>query len=133
MNASHIEDRPVTRIPTGTIFKRAFRLRCPRCGQTKLFRGLFRMEPTCTECGFKYEREPGYFLGSAYVNYGLTALIVTFSYIVLRLILRIENHILIGPLAAFCVLFPLFSFRYARAFWMAMDCHFDRTGFDRED
>ena len=42
------------------------------------------MYERCPNCKLKYERGPGYFLGSAYLNYGLTAVIITVSYITLR-------------------------------------------------
>lgn len=74
----------------------------------------------------KYERAPGYFLGSAYVNYGITAVMLMFAYFVLHFGFRWSNRQLALPLSAFCVLFPLWAFRYARAIWLALDCHFDR-------
>jgi uncharacterized protein (DUF983 family) len=120
----------VEKIPYGTLASRAMRLRCPRCGGGKLFEGWFRMYERCPNCKLKYERDPGYFLGSAYVNYGLTALIVTGVYVPLRFLAKIEGRFLLGPLLVFCIVFPLFFFRHARAWWLAMDCHFDTEGFD---
>ena len=38
------------------------------------------MHERCPHCGVKFEREPGFFLGSIYINYGLTALIVAVAY-----------------------------------------------------
>ena len=43
------------------------------------------MNETCAECGIRFGRDHGYFLGSIYVNYGLTALIVAIAYPVLLL------------------------------------------------
>ena len=60
---------------------RALRLRCPRCGRGKLFVGWFRMPERCEECRLDFRREPGFYLGSIYVNYGLTALVVTVAYV----------------------------------------------------
>ena len=60
-----------------TLLGRTMRLRCPQCGQGRLFSGWFRMPRQCESCGLKFEREPGYFLGSIYFNYGVTAAIVT--------------------------------------------------------
>src|SRR5690242_4418774 len=60
-----------------TVIGRAWRLRCPICGVGKTFDGWFRMRPKCDHCGYVFDREPGYFLGSIYANYGLTALLVT--------------------------------------------------------
>lgn len=84
------------------------------------------MPERCPNCNMKYERAPGYFLGSAYVNYGITAVVLMFAYFVLHFGFRWSNRQLALPLSAFCVLFPLWAFRYARAVWLALDCHFDR-------
>jgi hypothetical protein len=113
------------RLELGTALSRALRLHCPRCGGGKLFRGLMRMNDACPQCRFRYQREPGYFLGSAYINYGVTALTLTIAYVVLRFGRGYSDAVIAGPLVAFCVLFPLFFFRYARALWLAMDCFLD--------
>jgi uncharacterized protein (DUF983 family) len=110
-----------TRLPLSTALGRAWRLRCPRCGGGKLFAGWFRMYEHCPSCKLKYERDPGYFLGSAYVNYGLTALVITVSYVLGRFAFDVESRVLLPPLAVFCLVFPLVFFRYARAVWLAVD------------
>ncbi len=94
-----------------------------------MFSGLFRMRESCTNCHLKFEREPGYFLGSIYVNYGITAFLTTIGWIVLRFGYRIESRGLIFAFGAFCILFPMFFFRYARALWLALDCRFDQSLF----
>ncbi|MEX0702754.1 MAG: DUF983 domain-containing protein [Planctomycetales bacterium] len=112
-------------IHLGTLWRRALRLRCPRCGGGRLFRGMFRMYDGCPNCGLRYERAPGYFLGSAYINYGLTAIVITIAYVGLHFGAGYENRVVLWPFAAFVVVFPLFFFRYARAFWLATDLWFD--------
>ena len=48
---------------------------CPRCRAGRIFRRsvwLFPgMHERCPECGLKFEREDGYFLGAMYISYGL--------------------------------------------------------------
>lgn len=94
-----------------------------------MFTGLFHMHETCETCHLRYEREPGYFLGSIYVNYGLMALVTTVTWIVLRFRFDFPAVPLLGTLVAFCVVFGLFFFRYARALWLAMDCCFASAEF----
>ncbi|HVJ67734.1 MAG TPA: DUF983 domain-containing protein [Caulifigura sp.] len=108
-----------------TLIARALKLRCPRCGEGKLFAGFFRMHERCSHCGLKYERAPGYYLGSSYVNYGITAILLLFVYVILHYKFHLTNQQLAGPLAGFCVIFPLLAFRHARALWLAMDCRWD--------
>ena len=114
-----------TRDRYGTILWRSLRLRCPRCGEGMLFRGWFRMRSRCDWCGLSYEREPGFFLGSIYVNYGLTALLVTFGFFALYFAKIMPQQAVLVVLTLFCLLFPLWFFRYARSLWLGFDHYWD--------
>jgi uncharacterized protein (DUF983 family) len=105
-----------------TLLRRSLLLRCPYCGEGALFRRWFLMHQHCPRCGLKYEREPGFFLGSIYFNYGLTALLVAIVYPVL-LFNRVfsESRLLF----IFVVLFPMLFFRHARALWLGFDQWYD--------
>lgn len=100
---------------------RAIRLRCAKCGKGKLFRGWFRMHEACPVCGIQFVREPGFFLGSIYFNYGLTALITAILYPALHFGFHLPNRPVMAACVAFAVLFPIWFFRYARALWLGFD------------
>ena len=116
-----------------TLWSRAMRLRCPRCGEGALFAGWFHMHERCSACRLKFERSPGYFLGSAYLNYGQTAMTMSAAYLILYFGYRVPKEVLVVPLGACCALWPLFWFRHARALWLALDCYFDTTDFANDD
>jgi uncharacterized protein (DUF983 family) len=118
----HPPDSPVQAFSSGIALK------CPLCRRGRLFSGWFQMHHHCNHCGFQFERDPGYFLGSTYINYGLTTLLTTWTYIVLRFGASLDKTWLIPGLAGFCVIFPLVFFRYARSLWLSFDCYFDRAG-----
>lgn len=100
---------------------RALALRCPLCGQGRLFRGWLRMHGECPHCGVTFEREPGFFLGSIYINYGLTVLTVSIVYPALLFNKIVpETPLLIGALA-FTIIFPLMIFPWARSLWLGFD------------
>lgn len=103
------------------ILWRSIRLRCPVCGHGKLFRNWFGMYTHCPSCGIQFEREGGFFLGSIYFNYGLTALLIAIAYPIL-LFKRIvpENTLLLGCLV-FAIVFPLLFFPLARSLWLGFD------------
>jgi len=104
---------------------RALLLLCPVCGRGKLFSGIFRVPDKCPTCGAPYAREPGFFLGSIYINYGLTALIAAIVYPILMFNKSVaEPYLTIGSLA-FVVLFPLLFFRHARSLWIGFDQWYD--------
>ena len=104
-----------------TLLGRSCRLRCPLCGRGKLFRSWFRMYQDCSACGVTFERESGFFLGSIYFNYGLTALVVAIAYPLLLFNEVLPERTLMLLTLAFVLVFPVWFFRYARALWLGFD------------
>jgi uncharacterized protein (DUF983 family) len=107
---------------------RGLALRCPQCGQGKLFRNLLQMHRQCDSCGFVYERAPGFFLGSAYLNYGFTVVSLTVLYIALHYGVGWSNQAVTPLLVIYFLTVPFVMFRYARSLWLAMDCFYDPDG-----
>ena len=103
------------------LLRRALLLRCPLCGQGRLFRNWLAMHKHCPHCGVEFEREPGFFLGSIYINYGLTVLIVSAAYIYLMFNSRIGKNTLLAAALGFTVVFPLLVFPWARSLWLGFD------------
>lgn len=104
---------------------RGLQLRCPRCGAGHLFRGWFRMRQQCDWCGLDFVREPGFYLGSIYINYGITALLITAIYFGLFFTTDLDPRWILWGLVVFCLIFPLWFFRYARSLWLAFDQYWD--------
>lgn len=48
-------------------FVRGLLLRCANCGGRGLFSGFFTMHERCPTCGYRFEREEGYWLGAMVV------------------------------------------------------------------
>ena len=109
----------------GTLLQRGLRLRCPACGDGRIFHTWLTMNDPCQRCGRKFDREPGYLLGSIYFNYGVTATLVVIVYFALYLSGMMSNNQRLLTLVGFSLLFPLWFFRYARSLWIAFDEHFD--------
>jgi hypothetical protein len=83
------------------------------------------MHEACAACGLDLRREPGFYLGSIYVNYGLTAVLTAGGYVGLLLAEAASPEELLAGGAAFCLVFPLWFFRYARSVWLAFDTYWD--------
>ena len=81
MKESEIPYRPAFRAAIG----RGLRLRCPRCGDGRLYRKTYRMNRACPVCGLGYYRESGYYVGAMMINYGITAFLVLVAYLLSRL------------------------------------------------
>lgn len=102
-----------------TSIGRGLRLRCPRCGEGRLFRGWFAMNDACSACALDFRQEHGYYVGAMYVNYLATAAVG--MTVALLLIRHHPFRVLVGPLLAWAVVFPLVFFRWSRSLWLAME------------
>lgn len=110
---------------------RAVALVCPRCGRDRLFEPLFsrtcfRMRPACDRCGLAFTREPGFYLGSIYINYGATVLLTGGLYAVLVLIAGWSSDAALKACLVVAVAFPILFFRHARSFLLSLDASVNR-------
>jgi hypothetical protein len=109
----------------GTLLRAALRRRCLVCKQGVVHPTRFRYVDACPACGAPFCREQGFFLGSIYFNYGVTAGIVIAVWFGSGAAFRPVDPRVWVPLAAFSVLFPLWFLRYARLLFAAVDQYFD--------
>jgi uncharacterized protein (DUF983 family) len=116
---------PETPPSLANLLLRGARLRCPRCGRASVFRGWFAMHDSCPSCRRKFNRAPGYFLGSIFFNYGVTAILMVIAYFSLFFALGRVSQAWLAGLAGFTLVFPLWFFRYARTLWIAVDEQLD--------
>ncbi len=112
------------RPPLNQVLRRAARWRCPNCGRGRLFRGVFRMLPSCPECGLSYFPEQGYYVGAMIINYvATTAGVVTIFLLSLLLpdftTLSTNSKILLWM--AFAIALSLLLMRHAYSFWLGLD------------
>ena len=98
------------------------RLRCPRCWQGRVFRGVFAMNDPCPVCGLVFQREEGYFLGSMYVSYFLGSFVLGALFVLGHVLLPEWNLqvVLLLALVPYCALIPPI-FWYSRVIWMYID------------
>ena len=70
----------------GNFILNVYNEKCPKCSNGYVFKqnvSLFNlpvMNDECEKCNYRYDREPGYFLGAMYLSYGFAILegIITF-------------------------------------------------------
>lgn len=108
-----------------TLLRAALRLRCLVCKRGVVHPTWFSYVDACPVCGAAFCREQGFFLGSIYFNYGLTALVVMIAWFGSGAAFRPPEASVIVPIVAFSVVFPLWFLRYARALFAALDQAFD--------
>jgi uncharacterized protein (DUF983 family) len=86
------------------------------------------MRAACEGCGFRYEREHGFFVGAIYLNYAVTVLVGLGGVLVLDTLcpMSLRQQLLLAlPLM---VLVPLFFFRYSRSAWLGLNYVVSRPG-----
>src|SRR6476620_9017896 len=109
------------RQPTmGEAIGRALRLRCPVCGQARMFRGL-KERAACPHCGFRFEREPGYFTNALIVNYTITCAPIFLIIAPVAFFGGFSVRTLLGVSLLIALLLPIVGFRYSKALWLAID------------
>jgi uncharacterized protein (DUF983 family) len=98
------------------------RQRCPRCCQGKIYASGMKMHTRCPVCELLYDREPGYFMGSLYISYGISCIVLLLGLWVAHLIFpEIDLGWLILGLAVLYLPFVPLVTRYARVLWIYFD------------
>jgi uncharacterized protein (DUF983 family) len=99
---------------------------CPRCRAARIFRksifaGFPRMQERCPNCGLKFEREQGYFLGAMYISYGLALItIVTIGLLLWASTPWSLQKITLWAILVFLPLAPTLTL-FSRVLWIYLD------------
>ncbi len=107
------------------MLRRGAAKRCARCGGGRLFRGWFRMVPRCPSCGYRFEREPGFFAGAYFVNFPVTEAalaLVAVAYLVGKAV-DADTSPAVALVAALvvAVVVPVAFYPFSRTIWAAID------------
>ena len=100
--------------------------RCAVCGSGKLFTRWFRMKERCPRCGYRFEREEGFFLGAYVINLafaqGMVILLAVVPLIV-RLADDPDASILPFAVGGFlgAVVGPMIFYPWSKTVWTAFD------------
>jgi uncharacterized protein (DUF983 family) len=112
--------RRPARFPEGywrMALSRGLRLRCPVCGQGRLFRTYFTMHERCPSCGVGFAREHGQWVGSLDINTFLCAFLLMIG-VGFAPLWSLRTSLIVWCSAA--VLVPLVTFRFVRGIWTAI-------------
>jgi uncharacterized protein (DUF983 family) len=99
--------------------------RCPKCGQGQVFEKSAHllkfpeMKERCSACDYRFDREPGYFLGAMYLSYGLAVIqgLITFLvcyYLFPVLSTLVTTFIIMGVI----ILFSYKNYKLSRIMYM---------------
>lgn len=85
------------------------------------------MHDTCAGCGASFRRESGFYLGSIYINYGVTVVVTGALYALLVLVGGTTHETALTVCLAVAVALPILFFRHARSFLLALDGSVNRN------
>lgn len=104
-----------------------FKNDCPNCNKGKVFvdksfyfsMGFPKMHSNCSNCNNKYEKEPGFFFGAMFINYGLAVgealLIFAISSLFIEETFDYRKLIIISTVL---LLLVSFNIRLSRMIWI---------------
>jgi uncharacterized protein (DUF983 family) len=99
---------------------------CPGCRAARIFRksiftGFPRMQERCPNCGLKFEREQGYFLGAMYISYGLALItIVALALLLWAVTSWSMQKVTAWAIVLFLPLAPTLTL-FSRVLWIYLD------------
>lgn len=110
----------------GEALRRALRKRCPRCSGPGIFATFFGLRERCPTCGFRFEREQGYWTGAMIVNIAICELwfVVLFGLIVLPTFPEVPWRLLLGVGLLTNGLLPVVFYPWSKTIWMALELLF---------
>ena len=133
--------------PTPNYLWSILSMKCPRCRRGAMYKDpnpykkitlkhIFDMHDHCPECGQKYDLEPGFWYGTAYVSYALTVAISTTTFVAWLVLIGVstdDNRIFwwLGLNAVALVILQPWIMRLSRViyirFFIRYDEHYEFT------
>lgn len=100
--------------------------KCPNCHKGKVFYSagnilLFRMpkmNEKCPNCGYKFERETGFFFGAMFVSYALATAEMIAILVLLWYFLGLSPLYVFLTVIAVAILASTLNFRLSRIIWI---------------
>ncbi|MBS1743460.1 MAG: DUF983 domain-containing protein [Bacteroidetes bacterium] len=118
-------------------------MKCPRCRRGDMFcdknayrkltlKHIFEMPEHCSVCGQKYDLEPGFWYGTAYVSYALAVAISTSTFVAWLVLIGVstdDNRIFwwLGINAVLLVVLQPWMMRLSRVIYMRFFIRYDEN------
>jgi len=114
-----------TTVKKQSFVKNVYNEKCPKCKKGQVFKkgqnlfALPEMEDKCPNCNYKFEREPGYFIGAMYLSYGLAVLQGGIVFLICYFFLpTLETHWIISLILFTLILFAKKNYKWSRIVYL---------------
>jgi len=107
-------------VTRGQIVARGGANLCPNCGSRTLFKPgtRFGISERCSNCGLKFDRGDGFFLGPFVVNYGVTVFVFVLPALLLFFLGALRMVAAITIVVAGAIVFPILLYRRSWSWWL---------------
>jgi uncharacterized protein (DUF983 family) len=117
----------------------AIQYKCPRCQSGNLFVKPFQwknpinMPENCDKCGQAFEPEPGFYYGSMFVSYIISAFVFLSVMAVSIMYFGLSLNQSFVILLVFSVITYVFLIRFSRSLWINFLVSYDAKSLDKQD
>jgi uncharacterized protein (DUF983 family) len=110
------------KVTRARIVANGFRCLCPNCGRRTIFMPgrMFKVNPSCPNCGLRIEVGDGAFLGPFVINYAITAFGIVVPLLVLYAAGKIDPIAALALSLVAALLVPLLLYRLSWYLWLAL-------------
>lgn len=107
---------------------RAIARHCPRCGGGGIFSNWAALHEHCTTCGFKFEREPGYWVGALIVNMAVSLFVFLVTLVGGIAITWPEPpwNLLSAATIGVMLVVPIVFYPWSKSIWMAIELSYHK-------
>jgi uncharacterized protein (DUF983 family) len=110
------------------------RNKCAKCHQGDIFiyknaynlKKFDKMYESCSHCGTKYEKEPGFFYGAMYVSYALMSALFISSFVIDNLWIHSQTWQYMTFIVLAMILSVPLTYRLARLIWINFFTKFEQ-------
>ena len=108
------------KVTEGQILARGLANHCPNCGAHTLFPPppSLRVNPQCSNCGMKFDRGDGFFLGPFVLNYVVTVVVFIIPTILLYVHGAIGRTVMSVAVAFAALVIPVLLYRRSWGWWL---------------
>jgi uncharacterized protein (DUF983 family) len=108
------------KVTEGQILARGLANHCPNCGAHTLFPPApsLRVNPQCSNCGMKFDRGDGFFLGPFVLNYIVTVVVFIIPTILLYVYGAIGRTVMSVAVAFAALVIPVLLYRRSWGWWL---------------
>lgn len=112
-----------------------FKMKCPRCQEGEFYvshpydlKNAGYLHESCSKCGLKYEKEPGFFQGAMYVSYGLGVALFVTLWVSFNLFFPwMSTSLQVGIVAISALVLTPYMYALSKIIWINLFTSYQKT------